>query len=118
MNIPNLSRIVDTYIPIAQRDLDAYLDQLRREVVPSIRKLQNDGLLRWYFFLIHGPDMLDDREPMDNRIYIHLRLEPKNRMDIKEFITKLPAHFLKPKQITLANIAGLDSSVLRDKDWA
>ena len=118
MNIPDLTRIVDTYIPIAQGNLDAYLDQLRREVLLSIRKLQSDDLLRWYSFLIHGPGMLDGREAMDKRIYIHLRLEPKKGMDINEFITKLPTHFLKPKQMTLANIAGLESLVLRDEDWA
>lgn len=118
MDIPNLTRIVDTYIPISQENLDGYIDQLRREVVPSIRKLQSDGLLRWYSFLIHGADILEGREPMDTKTYIHLRLEPENGMDIKEFITKLPSHFRNPKPTNLANIGGLDSSVLRDKDWA
>jgi hypothetical protein len=118
MNIPDLNRIVDTYIPIVQGTPDAYLEQLRREVLLSIRKLQSADLLHWYSFLIHGPDMLDGREVMENRAYIHLRLEPKSGMDINEFIAKLPTHFLKPKQVTLANIAGLDSSVLRDEDWA
>ena len=119
MNIPDLTRIVDTYIPInGKGDLNHYLDQLRREVLPSIRKLQRDEVLGWYSFLIHGPDMLDGRGPLDGRIYIHLRLEPKNGMDIKEFKGKLPTHFLNPKQVTLANISGLNPSVLRDNDWA
>jgi len=64
MNVPNLTRIVDTYIPIRQPNRDAYLDQLRQEVVRSIRKLQKDGLLSWFSFLIHGPDMLDGRDPL------------------------------------------------------
>ena len=118
MNIPNLTRIVDSYIPIDRVDFRAYLEQLRRKVVPSIRKLQNDDLLRWYSFLIHGPALLNNREPMDNKLYIHLRLEPKKGINITDFIKKLPTHFIKPKQVTLANIAGLDDSILRDKDWA
>jgi hypothetical protein len=118
MNIPNLTRIVDAYIPIANSDFSAYLDQLRREVLFSIRKLQSDELLGWYSFLIHGPDNLNGREPLDGRLYIHLRLEPKNGVDIDEFIRNLPTHFLKPMKTPLADIGGLDSSVLRNDDWA
>jgi len=118
MNIPDLTRIVDTYIPMPGGDLNAYFDQLRREVLLSIRKLQSDEVLGWYSFLIHGPDNLAGREPLDDRKYIHLRLQPKKGMDINEFIGKLPTHFLNPKQVSLANISGIDSSVLRDDDWA
>ena len=118
MNIPNLSRIVDAYIPIDGADLNTYLAQLRRDVLPSIRKMQNDEVLGWYSFLIHGPDQLNEREPLDSRIYIHLRLEPKKGIDIIEFMANLPLHFRKPMHVTLRDIGGLNSSVLRDDDWA
>jgi hypothetical protein len=118
MNVPDLTRIVDTYVPIRHAELNAYLDQLRHEVVPSIRELQKDGLLRWFSFLIHGSDMLDGREPISTTLYVHLRLEPESGVGLAEFITKLPQHFCKPIKKTLADIGGLELSVLRDEDWA
>lgn len=118
MNVPNLTRIVDTYIPIRHAEFDAYLDQLRREVVPAIRELQKDGLLRWFSFLIHGSDMLDGREPTSTALYVHLRLEPESGIDVSEFITKLPRHFCKPIHKTFAEIGGLELSVLQNEDWA
>ena len=119
MNLPNLTRIVDTYIPIRQPNRDAYLDQLRQEVVPSIRKLQKDGLLSWFSFLIHGPDMLGGREPLNSsRWYIHLRLEPESTIDVEEFITKLPQHFCNPVRKTLREIGGLQDTILHNEDWA
>ncbi len=118
MDTPNLTHIVDTYVPISDLNLDSYLDQVRRDVLIPIRKLQSDGLLRWYSFLIHGPDQLGGREPLDDKQYIHLRLEPNLGMDVDEFKAKLPGHFRKPTRDTLANIGGLNSRVLRDEDWA
>jgi hypothetical protein len=62
--------------------------------------------------------MLDGREPLDNRSFIHLRLEPKAGMEINDFIGKLPDHFIKPKPDTLGRIEGIDVSILRNGDWA
>lgn len=118
MNIPDLTRIVDTYIRVTSPELDSYLGQLRNEVLPSIRKLQSDDLLGWFSFLVHGPDQLNGREPIDEEIYIHLRLEPRSGLDTDQFIAKLPPHFLKPKQLTFTNLGGVDSSVLKDENSA
>jgi len=118
MKIPNLDCIVDTYIPTSIDDQGAYLEQLRREVLPYIRKLQADRLLGWYAFLIHGPEMLEGREELDGKPYIHLRLEPSSAKEVGELIKALPDHFRKPVQVALANIGGLDSSCLRDHNWA
>jgi hypothetical protein len=118
MDAPDLTRIVDTYIPIRHAEPNAYLDQLRRDVVPFIRGLQKDGLLRWFAFLIHGSDMLDGREPTSTALYVHLRFEPESGIGVTEFIRKLPQHFCKPIQKTLANIDGVELSVLRNEDWA
>jgi len=114
MNLPDLTRIVDTYISISKD----YFNQLRSELIPPIRKLQKDELLNWFSFLIHPPEMLDKREPLDNKLYIHILLEPKNNIDINEFIKELPEHFLKPEQKTKSNIAGFICSFLQEDDWA
>jgi hypothetical protein len=118
MDIPNLNRIIDTYIPITSLDLSAYLQQLRSQVLPEIRNLERTSAIRWYAFLIHDASQLGGREPMDGRPFIHLRLEPASSLDPKSFIRTLPSHFLNPIVTEYSSIAGLDGSILTGADWA
>ena len=119
MELPDLSRIVDTYVPVSDVDHPAYLKQLQRDVLPHVRKLQADGHLRWFSFLLHDASQLAGREPVDGRVFIHLRLEPAPGLDLQPFIKLLPEHFLKPQQVPpLSEISGLDGSILRDENWA
>ncbi|MFH0957273.1 MAG: hypothetical protein V1897_01080, partial [Pseudomonadota bacterium] len=43
MEAPDLTRIVDTFVPIA----DDYFGGLRQDVIPFIRDLQGQRKLRW-----------------------------------------------------------------------
>lgn len=119
MELPDLSRIVDTYVPVSAVGLPGYLNQLQRDVLPHVRKLQADGHLRWFSFLLHDASQLEGRETMDGRVFIHLRIEPATGLDLQAFIKLLPAHFLKPQQVApLSAISGMDGSILRDDNWA
>jgi hypothetical protein len=106
---PNLNNIVDTRVPVSLGERTGYLNQLRQDVLPHIRKLQADRHLRWFSFLIHA----ENGSP-----YIHLRLEPTPGLDIDDFIELLPKHFQKPHHITLSKTSGLDRSILQNNDWA
>lgn len=116
--VPDINRIVDTYVPIVSDERDAYIAQLRRDILPAIRSLQKAELLAWFAFLVHGARQLDGREPLDHRMYIHLRLQPAADIEMDAFIRKLPAHFLNPQPVTLGQMAGVDGSLLQDQDWA
>ena len=118
MDIPNLNRIIDTYIPITSLDTSAYLQQLRSQVLPEIRNLERTGAIRWYGFLIHNASQLGGREPMDGRYFIHLRLEPASSLDPDAFIRTLPSHFLNLIVTPVSSITGLDGSILTGADWA
>ena len=118
MDIPNLNRIIDTYIPITSLDTSAYLQQLRSQVLPEIRNLERTGAIRWYGFLIHPASQLGGREPEDGRLFIHLRLEPASSLDPDSFIRTLPPHFLNPTVTEVGSITGLDGSILAGTDWA
>ena len=118
MTIPNLNRIVDTYIPAATNDFDLYCQQLRTDVVPHIRNLQSEGVVRWYCFLLHGADQLSDRDLADSGAYIHLFLEPEIGMEFSQFVSRLPSHFLKPTARPLSTFSGVDGAALRDGNWA
>jgi hypothetical protein len=118
MELPDLSRIVETHVPVSAGEFTGYLSQLRQDVLPHVRKLQADGHLRWFSFLIHPAGQLAGHDPADGGLVIHLRLEPATDLDVHEFIELLPKHFEKPRQVTLSEIPGLDRSILRDDDWA
>ncbi len=120
MEPPDLSRIVDTYVPVVSGDLAGYFNQLRRDVLPHIRKLQADGHLRWFSFLLHDANGLSGHQPPDGALFIHLRLEPVAD-DIQAFIRLLPEHFKDPRHFELSRITEFESSVFRGgysaQDW-
>jgi hypothetical protein len=118
VELPNLSRVVDTYVPVSSTDFTTYLSQLKLDVLPHIRKLQSDKHLRWFSFLLHGARHLAGRESEDGRSFIHLCLEPATELDLEAFKKLLPAHFCKPQPCQLSGIPGLDGSTLCDNDWA
>lgn len=118
MDVPDLSRVVETSVPIQSLELGAYLGQLRLDVLPHIRKLQAEGQLRWFCFLIHPASHLLDHDPEDTTPVIHIRLEPAVDLEPDQFIALLPAHFQAPVPRALGEIAGLDSSILVGGDWA
>jgi hypothetical protein len=119
VELPDLSRIVDTYVPISATSQSAYLNQLRQDVLPHIRRLQADGHLRWFSFLLHDAQQLGGREPVgDGRLFIHLRLERATDLDLKTFMELLPSHFLKPIPVSLLPIGDFDVSTFRDNNAA
>jgi hypothetical protein len=117
--IPNLERIVDTYIPIASSDPDEYYSQLRAEVIPHIRTLQENNTIRWYAFLVHGADQIGERVPAEgDATYIHLFLEPGIGLEFDDFVSRLPIHFFNPESRPLGSFAGVDGAAIRDGNWA
>jgi hypothetical protein len=119
MELPNLNRIVEAHIPLSPGNASSYFNQLRQDLLPYIRKLQTEGHLRWFSFLLHPANQISGRDPKDNRPVIHLRFEPATELDIQAFIRLLPTHFLCPQHIKLSEISGgLDESILRNHDWS
>lgn len=112
MEIPDLTRIVDTYVPVATNDLTGYLAQLKRDVLPEIRRLESDKRLRWYAFLLHDSVQLGGREPDGDGLFIHIRLEPAQGLEMDQFIKHLSGHFFNPRVTQLSPIQDLDSDSL------
>jgi len=119
MELPVLSRIVDTYVPVVSGDGDlaGYFNQLRRDVLPHIRKLQADRRLRWFSFLLHDANGLSGHQPPDGMLFIHLRLEPAAD-DIQAFIKLLPEHFKDPQHVNLPGITEFANSAFREGNSA
>jgi hypothetical protein len=116
MPIPNL--VVDTFIRIRDFTFDAYISQLRSEVIPEIRRLEREGKIIWYGLLIHNQKHLSGRVPAtDQNKYIHIRLGLPEGTDVNKFIHGLPSHFQKPIHTSLPAIGDIESSVLKDQNW-
>jgi hypothetical protein len=118
MNIPNLDRIVEAHVPVADTDAVAYLQQLRLDVLPYIRKLQSDGHIRWFSFLLHSAKQLSGGKPGDSTLVIHLRIEMASDDDLAASAKLLPSHFLTPTKVELSDISGVDRSELLGHEWA
>ena len=118
MELPNPGLIVDTFIRIRDLNLNVYISQLRAELIPEIRKLQSEGKIIWYGFLIHDQKNLGGRVPStDQNFYIHLRLSLPEGADIDQFIRQLPSHFQQPIESSLSPIGGINASILNDQNW-
>ncbi|MDO8963433.1 MAG: hypothetical protein Q7W30_02960 [Coriobacteriia bacterium] len=118
MDVPDLSRIVETYVAVASLEPLAYYDQLRRDVAPYLRDLRASGSVRWFSFLLHTRQQLSPPQDGDGYI-VHVRLEPASHLDAAALIAMLPAHFEAPHPVPpLSAISGLDGDALRDEDWA
>lgn len=125
MELPNLNKIIDTYILIKKEQplslnegLKKYINQLRTDLIPHIRQLQNDKLISWFCFLIHGASQLNGREKGSKESFIHIKLEPNKHVSIDELIPLLPPHFKNPIQLTLSDIDPLKIEFIKDKNWA
>ena len=118
MELPDLSQTVETHVPLRSLDMSGCLDQLRRDVLPHIRKLQADGHLRWFSFLLHPAKQLDGFDESDETPVIHLRLEPSPGLDVESFIKQLPPHFVKPVLRPLGAFDGPDVALFASGDWA
>jgi len=116
MNRPNLTRIIDTYVPV--NDLNNYFQILKKDFYPAIRKLQNENFLNWFSFLIHNWEILKRDGNPSAPFYIHTRLEPNKDTELHEFISKLPEIFIDPEVRPLGNIGGLDNKFLENEDWS
>lgn len=118
MDLPDLNRVVDTYFPITNVNFPEYINQMKRDLLPHVRKLQTEGNIRWFSFLFHPASQLGGREPNDGRLFIHIRLEPSSQLDLNAFINLLPAHFRNPVGVSLSQISGLEVDKFRNNDWA
>ena len=85
---------------------------LRDEVLPLVRRLEGDGTLAWYAFLIHGYASGVPTPPDDPRSFVHLRLVVKKRAPLR-----LPERWLFTRRAPLLKeIAGISASALVTKD--
>ena len=119
MQLPDLTRIVEAYVPVPEPLSDQGVRRvLRSEVLDAVRAMQADRRISWFSFLLHQACQLRGHSHDDNERVLHFRFEPGPGIEIASFIDSLPMVFREPREVQLGEIAGIDGQTLRDADWA
>lgn len=118
MELPSEKLNVDTFIKINDLSLGGYIAQLRKDLVPEIRKLEKSNDINWYCVLIHDQGHLGGRVPQnDQNLYIHIRLGLPEGSNIDEFMKNLPPIFQQPIQNPIGPMGSFNASMFKDQDW-
>lgn len=120
MKKPNLDKIIETFVPIPfNRSATAvqlwqdYLDLLRTQISPLVRRLQDLGMIEWYSFLVHGRQSGVPTDESDQAHYVHLRLEVADGVQESDIASQLPPFCRMTRKMPVAQRDGLDNSDVR-----
>jgi hypothetical protein len=121
MEKPDLDKMWETFIKLTWDDIlnGKHIDVIRKKVQPVIFGLKNEGLIRWYSFLIHDRRSGVPTTEDDNNPYFHLRFESEED-NPKDF---LPNYCVLTRKIDMECVKDIsigkgilfDKSLLKDE---
>jgi hypothetical protein len=127
MVIPNLDRIVETFIQVPLNDLNPtikswqiYVEILYEKLIPLLDKLKNKKLIKSFSFLIHNKDNGVPTNRDDNNPYIHLRFELGEDAAEEDLQLNLPDYCLFTQKGKIQSpyiMSGIESKYLVDEDF-
>jgi hypothetical protein len=91
--VPDLSRLIETYIRIGHPSVHLwapYLDLLRFQVAPLVTTLRKQGHIGWYSFLVHDRTSGVPTTEGDHDCFIHLCLELVGPATLDHVVAALP----------------------------
>jgi len=122
MNKPNLKRMWETYVRLSAEDipLGNHIERMRKEIIPLVSRLKDEGLIDWYCLLIHNYGTGVPTTPDDPNPYLHLRVsftKDFSKDEVRKYLpTDLPE--TSPKPASGGSIDGVVKSWLRNDDIA
>ena len=127
MTIPNLDRIVETFIQVPFENQvtsinywQKYVEVLYEKLIPLLDNLIEKQLIKSFSFLIHNKDNGVPTSKEDHNPYIHLRLELSENNNEFELIKNLPNYCLFSRKGSIKppfTMSGIDSKYLIDEDF-
>jgi len=123
MQKPDLNRMWETFIKIGIPDFASpkpFLDSsnliqiIRSKIHTMISRLQNDGVINWYCFLIHDRRSGVPTTEDDYNCYFHIRVSLKN--DVEPSFPKYCVMTRKIKREQVQSIAGINKSLLKNEE--
>ena len=123
MQKPDLNQIWETFIKITAEDnrirYSLLYNSIRSKIHPMISHLKNNDMINWYCFLMHNRESGVPTTEDDNNPYWHIRFEPKQDMNPKDFLPKYCVMTRKVKFEWVADISigrgeVMDKSLLKN----
>ena len=111
MEKPNLNQTWETWIKIGRRPVSfkQVQDTIRSKIGRTFPRLESDGIINWYQFLIHQYP----RDPTNE--YFHIRFSL--RKNVKRADLDLPEYCVPPERIHLSrDISGVNKALLKNED--
>jgi len=115
MPLTTASTIIDTYISIQNEEFEKYGEQLKSDLIPTIRKLQRENKINWFCFLKHACNTLTDK--LTSGDCIHVKLSLIENVNAEDIIKMLPSQFKEAYETKLEDISGIDINHIKDKNW-
>jgi len=127
MSLPNLDRIVETFIQVPLNNQNTtikywhiYVEILYEKLIPLLDNLRDKKLIKSFSFLIHNKDNGVPTNKDDNHPYIHIRLELGEDITEDDLKLNLPDYclFTQKGMIQLPyTMSGIESKYLIDEDF-
>ena len=111
MEKPDLNRMWETFIKIGlpnEASLGRIINTIRFKVSPTIEDLKQQKIINWYCFLMHDRKSGVPTTEDDNNLYWHIRFEPKQDMNPKDF---LPRYCVKTRKVKFEWIADISIGI-------
>ena len=122
MQKPDLDQMRETFIRIPTENkrirFSILYNNIRSKIYPMITRLIDNGMIRWYCFLIHDRNSGVPTSEDDNNPYFHIRFALERRVDAQEFLGSLPDYCVMTRRIErrLESIRGIDKSIIKGEE--
>ena len=123
MQQPDLNKMWETFVRIGIPDyaspkpfLDFFnlIQIIRSKIYPMISRLQNDGVINWYCFLVHDRKSGVPTTEDDYNCYFHIRVSLRN--DVEPSFPNYCVMTRKIKREWVESISGIDKSLLKNEE--
>lgn len=113
MEKPDLSRMWETWVRVGPNSGLTHRmlqDSIRNKIHPMVSRLQEQGTINWYHFLLHPYP----KDPAN--AYFHVRFSIKKDIETVDDLN-LPEYCVPPEKTgPLRNIAGINRALLRNEE--
>lgn len=111
----DIKKIVEGRIQLDSDNPYGIISQIRYQLLPDIRLLQRDGLIKWHSFLIHSRKQLKSYNGEDESDQLHVRMCPSNGVSVKDIRDKV-VNIIDIMNAPVKNISGMSGDVF-DGRW-
>jgi hypothetical protein len=118
MQKPNLNQMWETFVKLSLEDVPTgkHINVIRKRISPLFSRLEKEGVINWYCFLIHDRNTGVPTSPDDNNLYFHIRFSLVKNVDPNDFLPSYCVLTRKTQVAWVEAITGIDKSLLKNEE--